>query len=184
MKKTNWKVLNRQIHFWGSLVIALPILIVIGSGLLLQVKKQLPWVQPPTEKTAIKQPSLSFDAILSIAKTIPDAKVTDWKDIDRLDVRPNKGVIKIRTKNHWEIQINPETGDILNVAYRRSDLIESIHDGSFFHENAKLWVFLPAAIILLVLWLTGIYLLIITLLAKRRKRKRLQSRAALTSTPR
>ena len=41
----NWKKVNRQIHYWGSVIIIIPVIIVIGSGLLLQVKKQFPWVQ-------------------------------------------------------------------------------------------------------------------------------------------
>ena len=31
----------------------------------------------------------------------------------------------------------------------------TIHDGSFFHDEAKLWVFFPSAMVLGVLWVTG-----------------------------
>jgi len=75
-------------------------------------------------------------------------------------------VIKIRSKNRWEIQIDHQTGKVMQVAYRRSDLIESIHDGSFFHDKVKIWVFLPSAIVLLTLWITGVYLFVITTLQK------------------
>ncbi|MFT4728045.1 MAG: hypothetical protein ACI9UN_002551 [Granulosicoccus sp.] len=30
----NWKKVNRQVHYWGSVIIILPVIIVIGSGLL------------------------------------------------------------------------------------------------------------------------------------------------------
>ena len=36
-----FNVLNRKVHYWAAAFIALPILVIIGSGLLLQVKKQL-----------------------------------------------------------------------------------------------------------------------------------------------
>ena len=49
------------------------------------------------------------------------------------------------------------------MAYRRSDLIESLHDGSWFHDRAKLWVFLPTAAVVLMLWGTGIYLFFLPL---------------------
>ena len=52
----------------------------------------------------------------------------------------------------WEVQLNADTGEVLHTAIRRSDVIESIHDGSWFHESFKLWVFLPAGIILAILW--------------------------------
>ena len=58
---------------------------------------------------------------------------------------------------------------------RRSDLIESLHDGSFFSEPAKLWVFLPASIVFAILWFTGIYLFFQPYIAKRKKRLRKQS---------
>ncbi len=81
-----------------------------------------------------------------------------WKDVDRLDVRPGQGVIKVQCKNRWEVQVDAASGEVLQVEYRRSDLIESLHDGSFFSDPAKLWVFLPCAVVVLGLWVTGVYL--------------------------
>ena len=92
--------------------------------------------------------------------SIPQAAIQSWGDIARLDIRPDKGLIKIHAVNHWEIQLDHRSGEVLQVAYRRSDLIEALHDGSFFHERVKLWIFLPSALILLVLWITGIYLFV------------------------
>jgi hypothetical protein len=58
-----------------------------------------------------------------------------------------------------------------------SDFIESLHDGSFFAGDiSKLGVFLPAAIGLLVLWMSGIYMFWLPLVVKLRK-----SRAAKKS---
>ena len=57
------------------------------------------------------------------------------------------------------------------MAYRRSDLIESLHDGSFFGGDfAKLGVFLPTALVLCVLWGTGIYLFFLPYMVRRRRR--------------
>jgi hypothetical protein len=181
-KSVNWKRLNRKVHYWGALLIAIPIIIVLVSGILLQVKKQFPWVQPKTMRGTTKIPTLSFKEILAVANTVPKAKIKKWKDVNRLDVRPKKGVIKIRAKNSWEIQIDHQTGKILQVEYRRSDLIEEIHDGSFFHKHAKLWLFLPSAIILTILWGTGIYLFLLPFIAKRNRRKKEEARVEASST--
>lgn len=171
--KLNWNRLTRTWHYWGALVMALPVLIIILSGLFLQLKKDVAWVQPPTLSGVGEIPTLSFAEILAVAQTVPEAEIASWDDIDRLDVRPGKGIVKVQAKNHWEIQLDTTTATILQVEYRRSDLAELIHDGSFFHEQAKLWVFLPAGLVLLLLWLTGLYMLILPLRVKR-KRKRLQ----------
>lgn len=163
--------LNRVIHRWGSIAIALPVLLVIVTGLILLLKKDVAWIQPPTQKGKVAELDLTFDQILEVSKSVPEAKVESWGDIDRLDVRPSKGLVKVRANNRWEIQIDGTTSEILQVAYRRSDFIESLHDGSFFHDKVKLWVMLPAAVVLFVLWVTGIYLFLQPHLLRRRRRK-------------
>lgn len=149
----------------------LPVAVVIVTGIILQLKKESDWIQPSTKKGTGKVPVIGFDRVLEVVKTVPEAEVADWDDIDRLDVRPGKGMLKVRCKNRWEVQLDAHSGAILQVAFRRSDLIESLHDGSFFHDAVKLWIFLPAAIILAVLWGTGLYLFLLPYLAKRKRRR-------------
>ncbi len=163
---------SRKLHRWGAVVVALPLILIISTGLLLQVKKQIPWIQPPTQAGVSDIPSLTFDEILQAARAVPEASIQTWDDIDRLDVRPGNGIVKIRAKNRYEVQLDAATGEVLQIAYRRSDLIESLHDGSFFHDRAKLYVFLPAGAILLALWLTGMYLWILPIYSKRAGRRR------------
>ncbi len=156
----NWNWWSRKLHRWGALLSALPLLLVILTGLLLQVKKQAPWVQPPSQRGLFSNERFdkSWQDLLSIVKTVPQAQVAGWEDIDRIDVRPSHGSAKVQCLNHWEVQIDLSTGEILSSAYRRSDLIESLHDGSFFSDAAKLWFFLPNGLILLALWFTGAWL--------------------------
>ena len=170
--------LNRIFHRWGSVLIALPLVVVIATGILLMLKKQSAWIQPPTIGGTTKELKVSFEEILASAKSVPEAGIESWDDIDRLDVRPAKGMIKIRGINRWEIQLDAATAEVLQVAYRRSDLIESIHDGSFFHDKIKLYVFLPSGILLFILWITGLYLFAQPHLTRRKRR-----RLAKTSSP-
>ncbi len=162
--------LSRQFHLWFALAIIIPSLIVFGSGILLQVKKQFDWVQPPTMTGTSASPSMSFQQVLLIAQSVPELDVSEWQQIDRIDVRPDKGVMKVVASNRWEMQIDAHTGEVLHVAYRRSDIIESIHDGSWFAESAKLWLFLPAGILLFLMWCSGTVLLYTTLSSKLKKR--------------
>ena len=160
---------NRKVHYWASIVVALPILIVIVSGLLLQTKKYVAWIQPIERSGAGVNPAISLPQILEICRTVPEAEIKNWSDINRLDVRPSRGMLKVRANNNWEIQIDTETSAVLQTAFRRSDIIESIHDGSFFHDSVKTWVFTTAGVVLLLLWLTGIYLFILPIWVRRRK---------------
>jgi len=163
-------LLNRKLHRWGAVLTALPLCLILATGILLQFKKEVSWIQPSTWKGTGTLPALSFQRILDIVRTTPEAGLREWADIDRLDVRPGKGLLKVRGKNRWEVQIDARNGSVLQVAYRRSDLIESLHDGTFFHSGVKLWVFFPVALVLAGLWITGLILWILPHLHRQRKR--------------
>ncbi|NRA75726.1 MAG: PepSY domain-containing protein, partial [Planctomycetes bacterium] len=83
---------NRKLHRIGALISALPLLVILISGLLLQLKKQVDWIQPPTQRGSIDTPGLDFERILELTRAVPEAQVESWDDIDRLDVRPTSGV--------------------------------------------------------------------------------------------
>ena len=163
--------LTRQWHRWGAIVVALPFVIVIVTGLILQLKKDVAWVQPPTRVGAEEIPSLPYDQLLDVVRAVPEAEVQNWEQVDRLDVRPGKGVVKVRCISGIEVQIDNHTGEVLQVAVRRSDWLESLHDGSWFHDRAKLWIFLPSGVVVLGLWFTGLYLWWLPIGVRRRKRK-------------
>ena len=166
----------RKLHRWGAVACALPLLLVIVTGLLLQVKKQLTWVQPATRSGSVSQPEIGFEAILSVAQTVQEAEVRSWADIVRLDIQPKKGVVKVQCKNQWELQVDLGSGEVLSSAYRRSDWIESLHDGSFFSDWAKLGVFLPSGLLLLSLWFTGAWLWWLPIQVRLRKKRNLSTK--------
>jgi uncharacterized iron-regulated membrane protein len=180
-KRRSLTTFNRKIHRWGAIAIAVPLAIVLITGVLLLLKKDFVWIQPPTIKGEDKGLALDFDQILAIARTAPEAGIETWADVDRIDVRPGKGMLKVRAENSWEIQIDANTGEVLQVAYRRSDLIESIHDGSFFGEHTKLWVFLPSAVVVVLLWVTGMYLFLFPYFSTSRKKQRQRAEHAAIS---
>ena len=169
--KVNLKRLLRQVHYWLSLAVFLPAGIMFFAGIFLMLKKEIAWIQPPSQKGAVVEqlPDIDFDQMLAVSRLYEDAGITDWSDIDRIDIRPDKGIAKIRANSGWEIQMDTATADVLYVAYRRSDLIESIHDGSFFSDGVKLYVFLPTGILLIIMWGTGIYLFLLPRIKKRKK---------------
>jgi uncharacterized iron-regulated membrane protein len=166
-----FNLLNRKVHYWATAFLALPVLVVIFSGLLLQLKKQWTWVQPAEQRGTGTAPAIGLDAILrSVQAEHPG--VAGWGDVNRIDLRPSKALAKVWLRDGWEVQVDLGTGRVLQSAYRRSDLLESIHDGSFFGGDwSKLGIFLPAGITLLLMWISGLWMFIFPILAKRRRRK-------------
>ena len=172
---------SRKLHRWGSVAIVLPFALVLATGLLLQIKKQSAWVQPPTARSADPGMAISWDEILAAASGVSESGIESWDDVDRIDVRPGRGIAKVRSNTRWELQVDTRTGAVLESAYRRSDLIESLHDGSFFGEWAKLGVFLPAGIVVAGLLVTGIWLWWMPHGAKRRRARRLVGKQAASA---
>jgi uncharacterized iron-regulated membrane protein len=167
-----FNLLNRKIHYWLSAVVAMPLLIIVATGLLLQVKKQVDWVQPPEQRTAHREPGVGFDRLLASLRAVEGVSCTGWQDVTRLDVRPGKGLIKASLGDGHEVQLDLGSGEVLQVAVRRSDWIESLHDGSWFGGDVgKLFVFLPAGLGLLVLWVSGIWLFLLPFWVRRRRRR-------------
>lgn len=161
--------LNRKVHYWASLVAAAPLLVITVTGVLLQFKKQWAWVQPPERRGTAGDPLLTPAALLAACRGVPEAGVRGWADVARVDLRPARGVYKVTARTNWEVQIDARTGAVLQVAYRRSDLLEAVHDGAWFSDAVKWLVFFPAGLLLLLLWATGAYLLWLPYAVRRRR---------------
>jgi hypothetical protein len=167
----NFSVFNRRLHYWTTAVVALPVLVVVGSGLLLQIKKHWRWVQPSERLGTGKNPGIDFEDILATVQGMTNLTVRGWGDVARLDVRPGRGLVKVQLQNGWEVQLDLGTGRVLQTAYRRSDIIESVHDGTFFGgEYVRLGIFLPAGVALFLMWLTGLWMFWIPFSARRRRK--------------
>ena len=165
-----YKLINRRVHYWASIVLALPVLVIIGSGLLLQLKKHWNWVQPQEQRGTGTSPTLDLEGVLASVRGVPGLGVSGWSDVNRLDIRPGRGIAKVWLHSGYEAQVDLGTGRVLQTAYRRSDLIEAIHDGSYLAGDwSKLGLFLPSGIGLLLLWVTGLWMFWLPFAASGRK---------------
>jgi len=98
------------------------------------LKKEIDWIQPPTERgvASNQMPDIPYERLLEASQSVPEVGISQWSDIDKIDMRPSKGIAKVVSKTGWEVQVDTSNGNVLSANYRRSDLIESIHDGSYF----------------------------------------------------
>ena len=87
-------------------------------------------------------------------------------DLDRIDSRPSKGVVKFVFKEHyWGVQLDGATGKVLSLSPRRADVIENIHDGSIldvvFKTNSNILKLIYSSVMsisLLLFTVTGFWL--------------------------
>ena len=102
------------------------------TGILLALKDVLN-LKPEIVITNLPKDSswISLREIDSISKDYIHNKLELDTVIDRIDIRPSKGVAKVLFSNHFtELQIDVASGEILSVSSRVDTIIEKIHDGS------------------------------------------------------
>jgi len=133
----------RVVHRYLGLTLAIFLLISAVTGILLSLKKDIAAIQPVTQKGVEKdlQKWKPLPELAQIAKTVLAKHQPDQMDnpIDRMDVRPSKGIVKVLFKNdNWEVQLDGSTGTVKSIDIRYSDWIESIHDGSIVSDAFKL----------------------------------------------
>ncbi|MDE8651189.1 PepSY domain-containing protein [Novosphingobium album (ex Liu et al. 2023)] len=162
----------RLVHHWTSLAVLLTGGLVAVTGVLLLLKKDVDWLQPPVEaasRTGAAQ--VRVDALFNAASNAAPQPLS-WSEIDRIDVRPVDGIAKVITEDALEYQVDLHTLEVLNIDHRGADIVEKIHDGTFFASWVKYYLMLPSGIALLILWLTGVYLFFLTQFQKWRNKRR------------
>lgn len=170
---TSWNKASRTLHRWVIPFGAVPILISAATGVLLLLKSGIPFIQPPAHRGSEGGPTLAFDRVLEISRevsrTVPEAGIQSWKDVGAVDVRPSLGVIRVRSRSAYEIQIDANSGKVLGHGPRRTGILIALHEGSWFGKPVKDFVFLPATVMLLLLWVTGMVLFLHPYAKARRK---------------
>jgi hypothetical protein len=135
MQKTNISKqtrIYRKIHKWLAIPMFLIMFVIGVTGLLLGWKKQTNLL-PKTSKgqTSNTAEWLKIDSLVTVAQIYAKKSLLLDDEIDRIDIRPQKGIAKIVFAKHFtEIQLDCQTADILSVNTRKSDFIEKLHDGS------------------------------------------------------
>lgn len=163
----------RQIHYWISLPLLVTIFIIAATGTLLALKKDFAALQPPT-RTGSAPGTLDrpISGLIAAVASVPGHAAIGWQDVERIDVRPGDGVAKIILHSRTEIQVDIATGKVVQVGYRTSDFIETIHDFSLLGDWSKYLFSFGSGIALLIMAGTGAYLFLLPMIVRRRKRNK------------
>ena len=158
-KLRNYRVYHRLL----GLGLSVFLLISAVTGLLLGWKKNVDLIQPPTQKGVSKDLStwMPVADLAVIAESAFRERVPGQENngIDRMDVRPGKGIVKVLFDNGWwEVQVDGTSGEVLSVARRHSDWIEALHDGSIVTDWFKLGMMNILGLGLVIMIVTGLWL--------------------------
>lgn len=140
VKRTRW---YRKLHRWIASVLFAFFFLIAVTGLLLGWKKNTGgYLLADTQAGTSTNPAewISADSLQKRALAIFSDSVskTTVPVIDRIDIRPKKGMAKvIFSDNYWALQLDLTTGNLLYLEKRRADFIEHLHDGTLLDNLFK-----------------------------------------------
>lgn len=154
---------TRKLHRWVGFLLSIFLIISAITGATLAWKKDIGLLQPPSQKGVSKDlatwmpiADLHKLALTEINQHLPTGETAE---IDRIDARPSKGIVKVLfNKGWWEVQLDATTGKTLSVGRRHADWIESLHDGSIINQTFKLISMNTLGLGLLISVLGGLWL--------------------------
>lgn len=146
-------------HLWIGVVATFLVLAVSVTGIMLNHKQFLGYM-PETEYS---NPdgfgrSLPLTELVNRANTAVPPAVAEI-GVDRMDVRPDKGLVKVRYDDPdvHEVTVALDNGEILASGLRNDVFLEKLHSGEIFGDA---WILLSdfAAVALILLLVTGVWM--------------------------
>lgn len=139
--QAKWIRISRKIHRVSGISLFVFFFLIGITGLLLGWKKNSGGYL--LAKTAQGQQRglsnwLPLDSLQKIAIAVLKESVSAdlSTEIDRMDIRPDKGIVKVLFVDHYQaIQLDGHTGEQLNLETRRADFLEHLHDGTIIDRS-------------------------------------------------
>jgi hypothetical protein len=145
-------------HLWLGVLLTGITLVIAITGILLNHKRPLGLMPDvPHQPTGEFTEALPMAELVSLASAAaPDAAAAG---VDRLDVRPRSGIMKVRFRDDvvTEVTLDVNDGRVLHVGERNDVFLEKLHSGEIFGDS---WVLLSdfAAIGIVLLIISGYWL--------------------------
>jgi hypothetical protein len=145
-------------HLWLGVVTTGIVLVLSISGILLNHKRPLGLMPDVShEPTGLFETALSMAALADAAAgAAPEAGAAG---VDRMDVRPRDGIVKVRLRDDvvTEVTLDLNDGRVLHIGERNDVFLEKLHTGEIFGDN---WILLSdlGAVVLVVLIISGYWL--------------------------
>lgn len=148
-------------HLWLGIVFTVALTAISITGILLNHKRGLGLMPDvPHEPTAAFEHALPLARLGEIALRAvrPDSAV-DFGYIDRMDVRPRDGFVKVRLRDasSTEATVDISTGTVLHIGPRGDAFLEKLHSGEIFGSRGVL-LSDAAAVALVITLITGVWL--------------------------
>jgi uncharacterized iron-regulated membrane protein len=148
-------------HLWLGVIFTVVLTAISVTGILLNHKRGLGLMPDVAHEPAAHLGAslpLARLAELGLAAGRPGV-APDVAFIDRMDVRPRDGFVKVRLRDaaSTEATVDLTTGRVLHVGARGDAFLEKLHSGEIFGSRGVL-LSDAAAIVLVITLVTGVWL--------------------------
>lgn len=146
-------------HLWLGVIAAFLVIIIAVTGIMLNHKRALGFMpgtdarQPEAFAMALPLPELAERAAAAVTPEVATS------GIDRMDVRPDKGIIKVRFNDIGitEVTLALHDGAVLVTGLRNDSFLEQLHSGDAFGGEGYLLSDLAGGALILLL-LSGFWM--------------------------
>ena len=158
------------IHLWLGVIATVALISISVTGILLNHKRGLGLMpEVEHEPTAPIEQAISIERMAYAAlEAAPQHARGEWKPgdpvdiglIDRMDVRPRNGFVKVRLRDKasMEMTIDIASGRVLHVGRRGDVFLEKLHSGEAFGGIRFVILSDIAAVALVLTLITGYWL--------------------------
>ena len=166
------------IHLWLGVLSTIALIAISITGILLNHKRDLGLMPDvPHEPTGAFADAISLERMAHAALVAaPQSAKGDWKEgdpvdvslIDRMDVRPRSGFVKVRLRDKasMEMTVDINTGQVVHTGRRGDVFLEKLHSGEIFGGQPFVILSDIAAIALVLTLLTGYWLWLVPKLSR------------------
>ncbi len=156
-QQTSWWMFHS--HLWLGIATTAIVIIVSVTGIMLNHKRGLGLMPDvPHEATGTFEGALPMHELAKRASDAVDPAVAKT-GIDRMDVRPGDGIVKIRFDDHLvtEATVDINSGKVIHIGERNDVFLEKLHSGEIFGSRGVLLTDI-AAVTLMILLISGYWL--------------------------
>lgn len=166
----------RTLHRWVGLLASVFLLLIASTGFLLSLKGELAWMRPPEAEGAPLASAAQIaplDQVLSAAYGAGFPDLAKWEHVDRVDYRPKDNIFKVVSRDGYrEVQVCGATAKVLSASFRRDQMVEDLHDFSYFASVLRTSLGPVVAACLFLLGLSGIIVFFTPVVRRWRYRRR------------
>ena len=150
-------------HLWLGVIFTAALIVISATGILLNHKRGLGLMPDvPHEPSAPFTGSLPLDSLAAIALravAAPNAEAPTLGDVDRMDVRPRDGFVKVRMRDasSTEVTVDVASGKVLHIGPRGDVFLEKLHSGEIFGGRGIL-LSDAASVVIVITIITGYWL--------------------------